>query len=149
MPHLSLHSPVGDLTVIEEDGALVALEWGRAPAGKETPLLKRARRQLEDYFDRKRTEFDLPLAPAGSEFNRRVWDCMLRIPYGGTASYADLARDLSSGPRAGGTACGKNPLPIFIPCHRVVASNGIGGYSGGEGLATKRALLRLEGGLLV
>ena len=150
MPHVSLHSPVGDLTIFEADGELVALEWGRAEVGAApSPLLKDAKRQLEDYFDRKRRMFDLPLAPAGSPFQRRVWDCMQRIPYGAVASYAALARETSSGPRAVGTACGKNPLPIFIPCHRVVASGGIGGYSGGQGLPTKRTLLALEGYTLV
>jgi methylated-DNA-[protein]-cysteine S-methyltransferase len=150
MPHVTLHSPVGDLTIFEADGELVALEWGRAEvSAAPSPLLKDAKRQLEDYFDRKRRVFDLPLAPAGSPFQRRVWDCMQRIPYGAVASYAALARETSSGPRAVGTACGKNPLPIFIPCHRVVASGGIGGYSGGQGLATKRTLLALEGNPLL
>jgi methylated-DNA-[protein]-cysteine S-methyltransferase len=150
MPHLTLHSPVGELTVFEADGEIVALEWGRAgEGGKPSALLKDAKRQLDDYFSRKRKTFDLPLTPAGTDFQRAVWDAMCRIRYGETASYADLARETSSGPRAVGTACGKNPLPIFIPCHRVLASNGIGGYSGGQGLPTKRALLRLEGNLLI
>lgn len=151
MPYLSLHSLVGDLTIFESDGAIVALEFGRAGegGGKPTALLKEAKRQLDGYFDRKLKKFDLPLVPSGSDFNKRVWEAMCRIPYGQVARYSDLARETSSGPRAVGTACGKNPLPIFIPCHRVVAANGIGGYSGGQGLPTKRALLRLEGSLLV
>jgi methylated-DNA-[protein]-cysteine S-methyltransferase len=151
MSYLTLHSPVGELTIFEADDAVVALEWGRAgeSGGRPSALLKDAKRQLDAYFDRKLKKFDLPLVPSGTKYQRAVWDAMCRIPYGGTATYSDLARETSSGPRAVGTACGRNPLPIFIPCHRVLAAHGIGGYSGGQGLPTKRALLTLEGNLLI
>jgi methylated-DNA-[protein]-cysteine S-methyltransferase len=150
MPQLSLHSPLGELTLSEEDGAIVAVDWGRGRDQAETPLLRDARRQLQDYFDGARLDFDLPLAPHGTPFRRRVWDLMRRIPAGGTRTYLDLARDLGSAPRAVGQACGDNPIPILIPCHRVVsASGGLGGYSGGEGQATKRYLLDLERRALV
>ena len=144
MPQLSLHSPIGDLTVSEEDGAIVALDWGWGRDQTETDLLLRARGQLHAYFDRALRAFDLPLAPAGSAFRRRVWAALQAIPYGATATYAALAAGLGSAPRAVGQANAANPIPILIPCHRVVAVGGIGGYSGGEGLSTKRALLALE-----
>lgn len=146
MPQLSLHTPLGDLTLSEEDGAIVALDWGRGRDQKPTPLLLRAREQLQDYFDGKRTEFDLPLAPHGTAFRRKVWDALCTIPAGQTRSYLDIARQVGCrAPRAIGQANGANPIPILIPCHRVVAADGsLGGYSGGEGAATKRYLLDLE-----
>ncbi len=146
MPQLSLHSPIGDITVSEEDGVIVSGDWGWSSLQQETPLLRRACAQLEDYFDGTRQTFDLPLAPAGTVFQKRVWKAIRDIPPGATRTYGDIARLIDSAPRAVGQACGRNPIPIFIPCHRVLGSQGsIGGYSGGEGLDTKRALLRLEG----
>ena len=146
MPQLSLHSPFGDLTVSEENGAIVAVDWGWGRDQTETPLLLRARAALFDYFDGARRDFDLPLAPAGSPFRTRVWAALRAIPYGETRPYGDLAAALGSAPRAIGQANGANPIPILIPCHRVVAGNGLGGYSGGDGASTKRALLALEAG---
>jgi methylated-DNA-[protein]-cysteine S-methyltransferase len=145
MPQLSLLTNLGDLTISEDDGAIVALDWGRGRDQAETPLLRRARDQLQDYFDGKRLTFDLPLAPHGSDFQKRVWAALCAIPPGETRSYADIARAIGSAPRAVGGANGANPIPIVIPCHRVVAADGsLGGYSGGEGPATKRFLLDLE-----
>lgn len=146
MPQLSLHTPLGDLTLSEEDGAIVALDWGRGRDQEATPLLRRARDQLQDYFDGTRTEFDLPLRPEGTAFRQRVWDALRAIPAGQTRSYAEIARAVGCrAPRAIGQANGANPIPILIPCHRVVAAGGgLGGYSGGEGAATKRYLLDLE-----
>lgn len=145
MPHLSFNSPLGALTLHEDDGALVALDWGRAPGGTATPLLEKAKTQVEAYFAGRLQKFDLPLQPAGTDFQRSVWRLMSAIPLGQTRSYGDLARDLKSAPRAVGGACGKNPLPLLIPCHRVLGSRGsIGGYSGGGGLDTKRWLLEHE-----
>jgi methylated-DNA-[protein]-cysteine S-methyltransferase len=145
MPQLSLLTNLGDLTISEDDGAIVALDWGRGRDQAETPLLRRARDQLQDYFDGKRLTFDLPLAPQGSDFQKRVWAALCAIPPGETRSYADIARAIGSAPRAVGGANGANPIPIIIPCHRVVAADGsLGGYSGGEGPATKRFLLDLE-----
>ena len=149
MPQLSLHSPVGDLTLFEEDGALVALDWGWTPAQGETPMLREARRQLEGYFDGDPAPFELPLAAAGSDYQRRVWERMRTIPLGRTLSYGELAAELGSAARAVGTACGANPIPIIVPCHRVIAADGnLGGYSGEGGVETKQALLHLEGALL-
>lgn len=146
MPQHSFNSPLGPLTVTEEDGVLVSLDWGWACQTEQTPLLLEAQAQLDAYFDRKIQIFDLPMAPDGTEFQQRVWAAMTMIPYGQTRSYGDLARQVGSGARAVGTACGLNPLPILIPCHRVLAAGGaLGGYSGDEGVETKRRLLRLEG----
>ncbi len=150
MPQLSLLTPLGDITLSEDAGAIVALDWGRGSHPQPTPLLREAREQLQDYFDRRRTTFDLPLAPAGSAFQARVWAALRAIPHGETRSYADLARSLGSAPRAIGQANGRNPIPILIPCHRVVAADGaLGGYSGLDGPATKRFLLDLETGSLL
>lgn len=146
MPQLSLHAPVGDLSVSEEDGFIVALDWGWGRDQSPTPLLTEASRQLNAYFDGELTRFDLPLKPTGTAFQQHVWKSMLKIPYGRTRTYGELASMLNSSAQAVGGACGRNPLPILIPCHRVVATNGaLGGYSGGGGLETKTALLRLEG----
>lgn len=144
MPQLSLHTPIGDLSVAEEDGAIVSLDWGWGRDQSPTPLLCRARDELFAYFDGTLTRFDLPLNPAGTSYRRRVWSALLQIPYGATRSYAEIARQVGGSPRSVGQAVGANPIPIIIPCHRVLATNGIGGYSGGEGLPTKRALLALE-----
>jgi len=142
-------SPLGFLTVFEEAGAIVAVEWGRVEAARPSKLLADAKRQLDAYFDRRLRRFALPLAPAGSRFQRAVWDRMLAIPYGQTQTYGELATALGSAARAVGGACGRNPIPIIIPCHRVVGGAGrLGGYSGSDGQATKRALLALEGDLV-
>ena len=152
LPKIAMESPVGPLVLSERDGHLVAVAWAEAaaiPEARRTPLLTAARDQLERYFAGLATVFDLPLAPAGTEFQRRVWRAMIDIPAGETASYGGLAATVGSSPRAIGNACGTNPIPIIVPCHRVVAGDGrLGGYSGGGGPATKRYLLGLEGVLL-
>ena len=144
MPQLSLHTTLGDLSVAEEDGAIVSLDWGWARDQMSTTLLARARDQLFAYFDGTLTRFDLPLNPMGTRYRRGIWSALQAIPYGATRSYTEVARQAGGSPRSVGQANGANPIPIIIPCHRVLASNGIGGYSGGEGLLTKRALLTLE-----
>lgn len=145
MPQLSLHTPLGEITISEEDGAIVALDWGRGSDQESTPLLREARDQLHDYFDAKRMNFQLPLAPHGTPYQRRVWAALTRIPAGETRSYLDIAREIASVPRAVGQANGANPIPILIPCHRVIAANGaLGGFSGGDGPSTKRYLLQHE-----
>lgn len=144
MAQLSLHTPIGDISVSEEDGAIVAVDWGWGSRQSETSLLRRAREQLQAYFDDELTEFALPLAPAGTTYQQRVWQALCAIPYGATRSYLDIAHVAGGSPRSVGQANGNNPIPIIIPCHRVVAATHLGGYSGGEGLATKRWLLALE-----
>ena len=144
MPQISLHTPVGDVSVSEEDGAIVSVDWGWGSRQSETRLLRRACDQLHKSFDQELSEFDLPLAPAGSLYQQRVWQALCAIPYGATKTYLDIARVAGGSPRSVGQANGNNPIPILIPCHRVVATTHIGGYSGGDGLDTKRWLLALE-----
>ncbi len=150
MPRLGLASPFGDLVLTAANGALTELTWGGSAAGDPSDLLVEAKRQLLAYFAGKRHAFDLPLAPSGAPLDLRVWSLMRDIPYGQTRSYGDLARVLDWPARAVGRACGRNPLPILIPCHRIIGSTGeLGGYSGEGGVDTKRRLLLLEGALLV
>ncbi len=144
MPQLSLHTPVGDITVSEDEERIVALDWGWGRDQTETPLLRRARDQLHAYFDGQCLIFDLPLAPQGTPYQRRVWAALQAIPPGQTRTYQEIADVAGGSARSVGGANGANPIPILIPCHRVVAAGGIGGYSGGDGLPTKRTLLDLE-----
>ena len=142
----TIESPVGPLTITAEDDAITAVDFG-AGAGPSPNggVLAEAARQLAAYFAGERREFALPLAPSGTPFRLRVWAAMQAIPYGQTRSYGDLARALDSAPRAIGGACGANPIPLVIPCHRVVGAGGaLGGFSGGAGCDTKRQLLALE-----
>jgi len=150
MPEITIPSPIGLLAIEEQDGAIVALHWRRARKEEPTPLLQEAAEQLADYFAKSRRDFDLPMKPAGSPFERAVWDAMLRIPYGETRSYGEIAREIKGEARDVGAACGTNPLPILIPCHRILAGGGrLGGYSGKGGGETKTLLLTLEGALLL
>lgn len=149
MPILNVPSAVGPLTLVEQDGALVRLGWGDTPddlvGGTRTPLLAEAAQQIAAYFDGTLTDFDLPLAPPGSDYQKRVWRAMNEIPYGETWTYGELAKRADTVPRAVGGACGANPIPVILPCHRVVAANGrAGGFSGKGGLKTKSALLDIE-----
>jgi methylated-DNA-[protein]-cysteine S-methyltransferase len=148
-----ISSPVGDLLAARDDVGLVELQL---PAGKHAqrprPGWERddsafddVRTQLNEYFAGTRTEFDLPLHASGTPFQQKVWDALTRIPYGETASYGETAAAIGapSASRAVGLANGQNPLPIIVPCHRVVGANGsLTGYGGG--LETKRWLLAHE-----
>lgn len=150
MPTLSLHTPIGDITLCEDDGRIVAVEYGWGSEQDETPLLTQARDQLNAYFDGALTQFSLPLAPYGTPRRQQIWQAMQAIPYGQTKTYGQLAAELGTSPRAVGQACAFNPLPLFIPCHRVVsATPGRDNYSFGEGVETKTMLLTLEGALEV
>ncbi|MBM3597375.1 MAG: methylated-DNA--[protein]-cysteine S-methyltransferase [Alphaproteobacteria bacterium] len=147
-------SPVGRLLVRSESNALTTLAWLADEADPvqdgDDHALREAARQLTAYFDRRLTRFDLPLRPAGSGFRQRVWGAIAAIPYGQTRAYGDLARTIGSAARAVGQACGHNPIPIIIPCHRVVDSTGrLTGYSGARGVTTKQFLLQLEGAALL
>ena len=148
MPQLSFHTPLGALTLSEEDGAIVSLDWGFGRDQTPTALLLHGRDQLQAYFDGERRVFELPLAPAGSTYRQRVWQALQDVPYGRTISYADLTARAGGSARSVGGANAANPIPIIIPCHRVVGKTGLGGYSGGDGSATKRWLLALEQGPL-
>lgn len=146
---LTMMSPVGPLTIFESGGRITRLVWAtrqHSHNAKPTPVLEAARVQLAHYFDGRLTDFELPLAPEGSAFETAVWDEIAAIPFGRTETYGTLATRLGSAPRAVGRACGTNPIPIIIPCHRVLGAGGtLNGYSGQGGLATKSFLLRLEG----
>jgi methylated-DNA-[protein]-cysteine S-methyltransferase len=148
-----LDSPVGRLALEAESDTLSGVRWTSADEWtdeKPSPILKEAMRQLDRYFARKLRRFDLPLGGRGTAFQKRVWAMMRDIPYGETATYGGMAAALGSGPRAVGMACGRNPIPIIVPCHRVLGSGGKeGGFSGGQGLPTKRKLLALEGVVLL
>jgi methylated-DNA-[protein]-cysteine S-methyltransferase len=146
-------SPVGRLALEAEGELLTGVRWasaGERTRDKPSPVLKETGRQLERYFARRLETFDLPLAGRGTDFQKSVWKMMREIPYGETATYGGMAMALGSGPRAVGMACGRNPIPIIVPCHRVLASGGKeGGFSGGQGLPTKRKLLAIEGVVLL
>jgi methylated-DNA-[protein]-cysteine S-methyltransferase len=142
-------SPLGALTLFAEVNGIVALEFGNIPEERSSPILQEAISQLAAYFKGDLKHFDLPLRATGTDFQKAVWDLIVEIPYGSTRSYGDLSRDLESAPRAVGGACGKNPIPIIVPCHRIRAANyKVGGFSGGDGTDTKISLLRIEGVIL-
>ena len=150
-----IDSPVGELRLVEHDGAVTQIEFSpfrdhdgrpRGARDDDHPVLVETARQLRAYFDRDLKEFDLPLAPVGSEFQQRVWQELREIGYGETASYGEVAHRLgmtNAASRAVGLANGRNPIPIVIPCHRVIGANGtLTGYAGG--LERKQLLLELE-----
>jgi len=146
---MTYQSPIGPLYIAERDGAITHLVFkpivGQAPQTAQTPLLKRAKEQLDAYFAGKLQDFDLPLTPQGTDFQMRCWQTLQTIPYGVTWSYKQLAEaaDCPKGYRAVGLANNRNPISIFIPCHRVVGASGkLIGYGGG--LSNKEFLLKLE-----
>ena len=150
-----MDSPIGELRIVEQDGAITAIEFSplrdhdgrpRGDRSDTNPVLAETVRQLTAYFERDLKEFDLPLAPTGSDFQKSVWAQLLLIGYGDTASYGEIAKRLgrtNAASRAVGLANGSNPIPIVIPCHRVIGANGsLTGYAGG--LERKQTLLDLE-----
>jgi methylated-DNA-[protein]-cysteine S-methyltransferase len=153
MPFTHFDSPLGKLTLVAaSDGTLRHLYFpGTAPAlddaDHDPDALARATEQLSQYFAGERTTFDLELELAGTSFQRNVWQALRTVPYGETTTYGALARELEAQPRAVGAAVGATPIPIIVPCHRVIGSDGsLTGYGGG--LPRKRALLDLESGVL-
>jgi methylated-DNA-[protein]-cysteine S-methyltransferase len=151
MIYTTWESPVGTLRLTAENDRLCALDIGEAGTGGErddvAPLLREATAQLRAWFGRRLTTFTLPLAPASTPRGPAHRAAMLAIPFGETASYGEVARSIGSSPRAVGQACARNPLPILVPCHRVLAAGGaIGHYSAGAGIMTKRWLLSHEHG---
>lgn len=155
--HQRIDSPVGPLLLAADDQGLRLIEFHspRHPMAQldqwqqgDHPLLQAAHAQLQEYFAGERQDFDLPLAPQGTDFQRQVWHMLASIPYGQTISYAQLAQRVGkpTATRAVGAANGRNPLPIVLPCHRVIGADGsLTGFGGG--LPTKHYLLKLEGAL--
>lgn len=141
----------GPLVLTEEAGAITRLRWGLASDEAQSDLLQRAEGQLREYDAGVREVFDLPLHVGGSEFQRAVCAQIYAIPFGHTVTYGDIAHALGAQPQAVGGACGANPIPIIIPCHRVMGAKGLTGFSGAGGVETKVALLRHEkaGGYLI
>ena len=140
--------PVGTVVIIADDTAVTGISFGKAPAGAqkaETQVIKKAAAQFGEYFRGERKAFDLPLSPRGTEFQKKVWDALVRIPYGETRTYGQIAAEVGNpkASRAVGLANNRNPLAIIVPCHRVVGANGtLTGYAGG--LGNKQLLLDLE-----
>jgi methylated-DNA-[protein]-cysteine S-methyltransferase len=157
MHQIQMASPVGRLRLASDGDALCLIEFehprhphrqGGDWLEREDAVLHEARRQLHEYFEGERRGFDLPLAPRGTGFQQQVWLALREIPYGATISYAQLATRLGAptATRAVGAANGRNPLPIVVPCHRVIGADGsLTGFGGG--LPTKRFLLELEGAI--
>jgi len=148
---LVVDSPVGPLSLHEAGGRICRVSWERAASGRGSGVLEAAAAQLAEYFAGRRRVFDLPLEVGGSDLQRAVCAEMAAIPYGETVTYGDIARALGVPAQAVGRACGGNPIPVIIPCHRVLGAAGLGGFSGEGGVETKVALLRHEGaaGLLI
>lgn len=151
MRYRTVSTQFGELTLTEEDGAITALTWTRAAQQDASDLLDEAAVQLAAYAAGAREDFDLPLRVRGSDFQRDVCAAMSAIPFGYTVTYGDIARQLGVPAQAVGGACGANPIPVIIPCHRVMGAKGLTGFSGAGGVETKIALLRHEGaaGLLI
>jgi len=152
--HTIMPSPLGNILLTADERGLTGINFQDGQGAKNPPRssveamapFKEAVAQISAYFRGKRRSFDLPLSPAGTAFQRRVWDALREIPYGRTVSYGDLAKRLGkpTASRAVGAANGRNPLPIVVPCHRVIGSDGrLTGYYGGTHL--KEFLLNLEG----
>ena len=151
MAMIAVDTQFGRLGIEETDGALTRLVWDGQDDGEPTALLREAAAQLMAYDAGRLDRFDLPYRIHGSQFQRRVCDLMYAIPLGETRTYGDIAKALGQPAQPVGQACGANPIPVIIPCHRVLAANGLGGFSGCGGIETKVALLRHEraAGLLI
>jgi methylated-DNA-[protein]-cysteine S-methyltransferase len=141
---------IGKIGIAEENGSITNLYFSETVADakailEETVILKKTNQQLQEYFAGKRKVFELPLAPKGTEFQQKVWQALKEIPFGETRSYGEIAKRIGQpkASRAVGGANNKNPLPIFVPCHRVIGANGkLVGYAGG--LEVKKTLLNVE-----
>ena len=145
MAALTMKTPVGEITIEEKDGSITRIYPGVTEALGNASVLIKAKQQLEEYFSGKRKTFDLPLAPNGTEFQQKVWRALLEIPYGKTATYGELAEAVGNpkAARAAGMALNKNPIPIIIPCHRVIGKNGtLTGFA--WGVEAKKYLIVLE-----
>lgn len=157
LTYRTVSTPLGDITAVADDVGLtqviLAGDDGSvlAEASEGGPIVDAAAQQLAEYFAGERMAFDVPLAPQGTEFQLTVWKALGDVPFGTTVTYGDIARAIGqlTATRAVGAANGRNPIPIIIPCHRVIGASGeLTGYSGGGGIETKRRLLDHESGTL-
>lgn len=152
MAQMSLDTQFGPLCVTETDGAITALDWHHARASQPTALLREALSQLAAYDAGELEAFELPLSVAGSALQRAVCAAMSAIPKGETRTYGEIAKEVGASAQSVGQACGGNPIPVIIPCHRVMGAGGkLTGFSGAGGVEMKVALLRHESaaGLLI
>ena len=144
----SFYTKIGWLSISEANGSIVSLNWEEKDRKRKndvaSDLIKEARRQVEAFLEGNLVVFNLPISPVVSVFQRKVYTQLSNICFGEVRTYGDIAKNILSSPRAIGNACASNPLPIIIPCHRVLSKNGLGGYSGPGGVETKRFLLDLE-----
>jgi methylated-DNA-[protein]-cysteine S-methyltransferase len=141
----SLQTSFGPFSIVEEEGQITRLLWETRSEGQQSDVLKEGLRQLEAYFAGQLTTFDLPLAPKGTEFQQQVYRIMQDIPLGEVLTYGEVAKKLNVPAQPVGQACGANPIPIIIPCHRIVGTGNLGGFSGLGGVEMKVQLLRHEG----
>lgn len=148
MAAAALQTELGWIEVRADSEAITHVYWRSVQphCAQTSPLVQEAVRQLEAYLAQRATQFDLPLRAAGSDFARDVWDIMLSVPYGATLTYGEVATRLAMPAQAVGQACGQNPIGIVIPCHRIVGTHGLGGYSSELGVSAKQFLLDLERG---
>lgn len=148
MLYFSYSTSIGDITIFQDEDYICRIDFGKTQGeGKkeETPLIKECAKEIHEYLQGKRKEFSVKIIPHGTDFQLKVWNALLEIPYGTTASYKDIAVKIGNEKacRAVGNANNKNPIPIIIPCHRVIGQNGkLVGYAGGLGI--KEFLLNLE-----
>ena len=141
---ISFFTTIGPITIEEEGGSITSLLFSFSETSDYSPLLEKAKKEVEEYIRGERKEFDLPLSPKGTPFQKKVWRELINIQYGEKVSYGEIGERIGSKAyRAIGNACGKNPIPLIIPCHRVTGTNGsLTGYGGG--IARKVKLLELE-----
>ena len=148
MKTVVVNTSLGCIEITEQSGFISGVAWSKSQASEqhsESSLLQEATTQIKAYFKGELTHFTLPIKAEGTPFQQRIWDEMRKIPYGQVMTYGSVAQKIGSHARAVGSACGKNPIPVIVPCHRIVGQAGLGGFSAGKGQETKRQLLKLEG----
>jgi methylated-DNA-[protein]-cysteine S-methyltransferase len=141
----TVDTPVGSLGFDATDGAITRMHWGGVGNLGPSPLADLIKNEVEKYFAKELTNFTIPVAPKGTDFQQTFYAALSAIPYGETRTYGDLADELNVSAQAIGQACGANPIAIIIPCHRVLGANSLGGFSGFGGVESKVDLLKLEG----
>ena len=148
--HFVFESPVGNLLLTEQDEKILSLVWTKKPGSNpKSSTLRKTKQWLISYFGKNFVPINFSLSLEGTKLQKSTWKAIYNIPFSQTTTYGQLAKNIGTSPRALGKICGSNPIPIIIPCHRVLSSNGtMGGYSGGKGITTKQKLLKLESSLI-